>query len=713
MRQPAFILGTQYFRPPFPKPRYWEDDIKAMRDAGLNAVQLWMVWGWCEPEPGCFEFDDYDRIADIAARHEIGVVLSTLPEINPFWVPRVHPDALMVDIEGNTVLSCNRGECISGHVPGACSDHPDIRKRMIDFLTACGEHFTARDNLLAWDCWNENRWRNFAPEIVCFCEHSLASFRDLMRERDGDLDGLADAWGRKLCDWADVRPGRFMGNSYPEMHDFTNWMCRRAQDMARWRIDTLRAADPNHPVSSHTGNPTVFGGINLNENLFSRGIDWDIALGETYGFSSFPSAATGIMPPEVVRLRCSSVTTAGGGKPFWMSELQGGPTAQSRHFGPPVSGDEQQNWIWTGISRGAKAVVLWCWRPEVFGNESNGFGFTAHDGLADDRRQAMQQTAKIIDQHAAAVTGFEPDAPEVAVLFQRDSYFYDWLMPPRFNRPYEAAERFTAWPLALERLNVHFAVHDDRHLPEDTGALKLVIVPNAIGLDDEAAKWLADFAASGGTILVENTAGSYGPDTFFREPNGRPLYQAIGLEEDLHRALMCERRTIPAGAVGNAEPVELIFEESEASFKAGQGGVVALEPDGLPMLANVAVGKGRAICLGSIAGHQTGEQSPDALDAFMRGVLGLADVTPAVSLETSDGGFATVRLGTGGGKRLAMVLSYQRARTVTLRISNDALPANADVTDWLGHDLQVTRANGCTAVAIAMNDYDRAVLEWT
>lgn len=27
-------IGTQYYRPPFPEPKYWQDDIRAMADAG-------------------------------------------------------------------------------------------------------------------------------------------------------------------------------------------------------------------------------------------------------------------------------------------------------------------------------------------------------------------------------------------------------------------------------------------------------------------------------------------------------------------------------------------------------------------------------------------------------------------------------------------------------------------------------------------------------
>ena len=56
------ILGTQYYRPPFPERDLWHQDLAAMVKAGLDTVQLWACWGWIEPEPGRYRFDDYDEL---------------------------------------------------------------------------------------------------------------------------------------------------------------------------------------------------------------------------------------------------------------------------------------------------------------------------------------------------------------------------------------------------------------------------------------------------------------------------------------------------------------------------------------------------------------------------------------------------------------------------------------------------------------------------
>jgi len=713
MKTPTFILGTQYFRPPFPPEACWEDDIKAMRDAGLNAVQLWLVWGWCEPEPGRFVFDDYDRIADLAGEQGLGVVLSTLPEINPFWLPREHPEGQMIDVTGTPVISVNRGECISGLVPGSCSDVPIIHELMTRFLDTCGRHFGPRENLLAWDCWNENRWRNFAPDMVCFCPDSIRAFHAFMKAKYGSLEALSEAWGRRYCSWDDVRVGRPMGDSYPELHDFTNWMCHWAREMAQWRTDTLKKADPDHPVSNHTGSLTIDGGVNLNENIFSRGIDWDIAVGDTYGFSSFPlcGAIRKDMTPVDFWMRTNAHQSIG--KPIWMSELQGGPTAAGGTHGPPLPGSMLQAWIWTGISRGCRAAILWCWRAEVFGGESNGYGFTAADGEAASRAEAMQRTATVIDEHAGALAHYRPDQPEIGVLFQRRSYFLTWTRGNSHRpKPHVGPDRLLGYVKALERANLPYHVYDDRHLEAIPPEIKLMIVPMPLGLDDPAAAWLAEFARKGGTVFIEGGAGCYGQDTFFRSVGERPFANAVGIREELHRRAAAGERALPAGSVGNKEPIRILPEEIDVTFAADQDGALALGPDDACLLVNRPLGRGRVIALGTFIGARMESEAPEEMNRLVESLAASAAVRRPVRCATDGDGWCTCRLGSAGGARLIMVVNYEHAQSVSLTVEDGILPGDATVTDWFGHALDITPAEGGRSLSLELGDFDQAVLEW-
>ena len=83
-----YRIGSQYYRPPFPISEHWDQDLAAMKDAGLNTVQLWVVWSWVEAEPGVYRFDDYDELLDKAAANGLGVILSTIAAVHPYWIHR-------------------------------------------------------------------------------------------------------------------------------------------------------------------------------------------------------------------------------------------------------------------------------------------------------------------------------------------------------------------------------------------------------------------------------------------------------------------------------------------------------------------------------------------------------------------------------------------------------------------------------------------------
>ncbi len=213
-------LGTQYYRPPFPNTRYWEDDIMQMADAGLNTIQLWVVWAWVEAKPDEFRFDDYDRLVELADKHGLEVVLSTIAAIHPYWIHRVVPGSQMVDNFGHKVISSNRGEVHFGLTPGGCFDHPGVWERMEQFLTATATHYRAASNLFGWDAWNELRWNVQSDGLVCYCDYTINRFRSWLDAKYGWLDGLNSAWQRRYTSWEDVRPGKMPDRPYTEMMAF-------------------------------------------------------------------------------------------------------------------------------------------------------------------------------------------------------------------------------------------------------------------------------------------------------------------------------------------------------------------------------------------------------------------------------------------------------------------------------------------------------------
>ncbi len=189
----------------------------------------------------------------------------------------------------------------------------------------------------------------------------------------------------------------------------------------------LHSADPDHPIVAHCGNPSVFSPGEDFEQAVARGNDWDLADAlDGFGSSHFP-VWLGISEVDL-GARIEAVRSAVRSKPMWVSELQGGSgrNGQSTLQEPSACGLSSNVGVWSAIGRGAKAVIFWCWRDEVFGGESSGFGLNGADGHAEERLAALRTTGEVLGRHAELLGAYAPDRAKVGVLFEEGNYHLDW-----------------------------------------------------------------------------------------------------------------------------------------------------------------------------------------------------------------------------------------------------------------------------------------------
>jgi beta-galactosidase len=705
-------LGTQYYRPPFPNAQYWEDDIKRMADAGLNTLQLWVVWAWVESKPGEFCFDDYDRLVELADAQGLDVVLSTIAAIHPYWIHRRVPGSEMVDNFGHKVVSSNRGECHFGLTPGGCIDHPGVWARMSDFLTAVGTHYRDAPNLVGWDAWNELRWNVQADGLVCYCPSTLQRFRVWLDEKYGGLEGLNAAWQRRYSAWEDVFPGKCPNRPYTEMMAFEDFITWRAVQHAYDRYEVLTSVDAEHPVTVHGGQPTVLHGHDSypNATALHRGNDWDFAERiDGVGCSSFPLWGGREMDRAGFINRLEFVASARQGKRFWLSELQGGRSNIGFTVAQSVPAAAQQTWVWTGLSAGADTVLFWCWRDEVFGRESTGFGLAGNDGMAEERMAAMRRTGDVLQRYGDVLRAYEPDPARVGILFSPQSYYLYWAQEGDASKPLRGIQGYAR---ALVRSGIPYRIVEEEHLDALEG-LDLLILPRVVVMDDDRAERLADFVRAGGTLVCESEVGAFGSNGLYRYPEDRHLAELIGVQEIGRRRLTGETVTL---ALGDAE-----FVLPAAQWRTPMG-------DEDTLLTSVALGEGRVVLCGTYLGDAylaaltDPNPAPDAapFEAFVARLVGDAvpegrDVRPAtvVAPAPSAEGFVHVRVGRSGegadARALAFVFAPQPETAVELAFPAGTFPEGA--TELLsGEAVEITRSDGQETVVLGPTDWGVAVL---
>ena len=661
-------IGVQYYRPPFPEEKYWKEDLKNIRAAGFNTLQLWVLWSWVEARPGTYDFADYDRLVSLAEETGLKVVLSAIAEVQPLWIHREIPGSEMVNHLGHKVVSTNRTECHFGVSPGACFDHPQVWERMQSFFQAVVGRYKKAQNLYGWDAWNELRWNVHAQGLVCFCEHTMKYFREWLGKKYGGLDGLNSAWKRRYVSWDDVTPGWSANRPFTEAMAFQHFLTERANEHARKRYETIKTADAVHPVTMHGGAPTLYycgeerdGSITT---PMDRCNDWDLASClDGIGCSSFPK--WGQMDWADYAVRMEVIRSAAGKKRLWLSELQGGRAGHGFSQQGPVRAVEQQHWLWNGVAAGAETILFWCWKDEVFTTEAGGFGVSGFDGYAAERLAAFKATSAVLAKNKDVFDEYRPSRPEIGVYFSPQSFYLHWCNNKNGGTYMSALHGYCK---ALIRKNIQFEMVEEKHL-DDLRRLKVLFMPRTLVVDKEAAVKLLEYVSGGGTLVTESECGAFDECGIYHYPDERFLGKA-GIRELGRRTIEGETALIQAAVGGR----RFALSGSQWLTPFAAKGVQRWAGYGKDTLAGEMVaGKGRIIMLGTYLGETYHKKRAAGLEDFLKTICERSGFRAALKGSVGGRGEIYIREGTCAGTRVFFVFCESGAGMATIRADGNLL----------------------------------------
>ena len=185
----AFPVGVEYYRVPTPKQECWDGDFARLRAAGFRIVRSHSYWNAMEPRPGQYELDDFDRLFDLAARHDLSVWMDIMLATHgacPEWLMREYPDMRVVNYRGQRAESFASGAYPQG---GAmhCYDHPAWREYGGALIRHVVQRYKDRPNLLIWGLWDGiniiSAWSRITDGYPCYCDYTIARYKAWLRER--------------------------------------------------------------------------------------------------------------------------------------------------------------------------------------------------------------------------------------------------------------------------------------------------------------------------------------------------------------------------------------------------------------------------------------------------------------------------------------------------------------------------------------------------
>src|SRR5437870_3784549 len=140
-------IGVYYYPEAWPTEQ-WERDINNIKRFGFEFIHVGeFAWAFMEPEEGKFDFAWLDRVVELAAKKGLKVVMCTPTPTPPIWLVQKHPEVLMVDDAGRTMVHGTRQQ--------ATWSSEVYREYVAKIVTALGQHFGKKPNVWGWQLDNE------------------------------------------------------------------------------------------------------------------------------------------------------------------------------------------------------------------------------------------------------------------------------------------------------------------------------------------------------------------------------------------------------------------------------------------------------------------------------------------------------------------------------------------------------------------------------
>jgi beta-galactosidase len=684
---PAFPYGAVYFRKSNPPREDWKQDYQTAAEDGYTLFRHWFLWSAVEVKPGVYDWDDYDRQLDLAAEHGIKTIIAEMITAAPEWAYRVYDHAHLETRDGKKRTRSMSGSCVTGGFPGLCLDHDDYRAAAERFLRALVDRYRDHPGLGGYDIWNEcNYWSD-----TCYCPATAERFRTWLREKYRDLQMVGETWHRhSFATWEDVVPPRQLG-PYPDSLDWLKFRIDNAYHWMRWRAETIRELDPDHPVTAHG----VAG--SLTRMASGAADDWRAASEvASYGYT-WGSSRHGDEPWKQAHAG-DLVRAASRGKPFWHAEAYAGPLWMQRQVidkprneGRIARPEDVRYWDMTSFMAGATGLLYLRWRPLLDGPLFGAFGPYAMDGSRTDRSEMAAEIANwVADPAQEALWRSRPVQGDVGIVVVPETQIFTYAQQGNTD---VYAQSMQGVYRGFFDANIQADwVHID-HIDE----YDLLYLPFPVMLNRETADKLRGWVESGGTLITEGCPGYFddvghvgtsqpnlGLDALF---GARESY--VEFTPDILNDLRLNVDGTPAWG-----GIFLQAYEPTTGTPAGRYEAEAGPANGQIAVVDNAYGEGRTRLIGTMIGyghaaHAFRPSHPDAAPyepgvtpELFRALLGWAGRIPHIR---SSDRFVKARLHDGGGGTYLWVANpTRRDRPVRLILSEDWGPFSKGHSLWGG-----------------------------
>ena len=454
--------------------------FRMMKEQGLSIARIFVIWDDVERPPGQWDFHRYDWVYDAAAANGIRIAATLCAEDPPGWThetPFYHHRTDLND--------------------------PQRRKHAAEYLEKVILRYRNHPAQGYWLLMNE-------PSLPpYFTPPTMARFGQWLQRRYGTVDQLNARWFRPVKSFAEVQldPAQWSEGwmDYPSCIDWKEFNIDNLCDQLRWIGARVKQLDPQHPT--HANPHGLLGTLPAaGQDLWREAKTVDFlgaSMHPPWHFTDFRRDEFGLAYACCV----DQVRSVAQGRPWWVTELQGGPTVFTGKRAMTPTPDELTRWLWDAVGGGAKGIVFWLWNQRTHGREGGEWALLGLDGRPTDRLAAVKRFTSALDL-LPAIGRAAPQRSRVAILYSRPTLLLCDVEGQAVGRQKDALLSLWGCYRALLESHVPADFIDVDELKAGRLAdYDVLYLPHCYALDGPAGVAIRKFAAAGGTVWADGLLG--------------------------------------------------------------------------------------------------------------------------------------------------------------------------------------------------------------
>ena len=554
-------VGSEFFLNRSETKESVEKHFRLMHDNGLTLVRIFVIWDDIERTPGNWNFEGYDWIYDAAAKNGIKIAATLCAEDPPGWMNK-------------TTFYHQRANL----------DDPEVRAHAETYIEKVVSRYKDHAGQGAWLLMNEPTKYHSDPA-------TFKAFGSWLKKKYVTVDELNRHWFRPLRSFEEVTiAANQFADYWRDEEEYLDWKEFNVDNLIAtliWIRGKVEAIDPNHPTHFNVTEPT---GDAYGQDVWKEKEIPDILGVTMHAAWAFPSTTPEEDFGEQYANRLEligSASLADPTKPFWVTELQSGPTVYTGRFPLNVTPQDLSRWMWDSYGAGANSVIFWLWQPRDIGTEAGEWGLVSLDGKPTVRLPAVKTVADVLKKNPALATE-HPQTPRVAILFNREAAVINNLDGEWQKRQEDVQEALSGCFLALLRAHIPARFVDIDQLKRgELNQYPVLYAPVSYALDEAGVNALKDYIRGGGTLWADGLTAWKNERGKIRPTIPGSLTEAFAVEAaDIYPVQPGAPYSATAQKEQGGELWKLPLEVKGAE-------VVLRDPDGNPFAVRHSYGKGQ------------------------------------------------------------------------------------------------------------------------